>query len=137
MKVKMYKQEDHEVWQIGISGVSGVRSVSIPLDKGYLTTNKVMQFVSQVLYYDEEGKSVWQDIYEDDIVEVKYEAKGKLLTKIGRVSYSEDYGAFIIQWNYHKHQHHLFLIDSWKEIKVLGNVHQNPNIELSNGTYWE
>lgn len=95
-----------------------------------------MLAIAKVLHKDKNGRSIEQILFENDIVEVKYKLQDKELTKIGIVIYNEDYGAFMIRWNYHKHQHHFLLSDNWTEIKVIGNIYEDV-IALSDGTFWD
>lgn len=100
----------------------------------------IMQFVFSGLY-EKDGDMVWNDIYEGDIVKVKFN-KGletfneQIITKIGEVRFNEDAAAWMIQWSYNKNQHHLYFMDCWKEIEVIGNSFENKDIELSEGSCW-
>ncbi len=81
-------------------------------------------------------KDVKTKIFEDDILKVQLPLGGFWgdikKEKIGRVRYEADYGGYIVEWGYSKNQHHVRLdCDVACEAKVLGNIHQNKEIELS------
>lgn len=52
-------------------------------------------------------------IYENDNLEIKLPMGGfwgnTSTTKIGKVCYEADYGAYIVKWEYSKNQHHIIL----------------------------
>ena len=134
---QMHYQQENSSWQLGIGPYDGKPAVSIPNNGGHITTSHIMRFATKVLY-KENGQTVWNDLYEDDIVEVVFEnSSGEEITKTARVVWCDDSGAFKLEWNYNKHQHHIYLMDSWLSIKVIGNVYETPDIELSNGNYWK
>ena len=138
---KMFYQ-NNQVWQYGVNVWNDSWSVSIPLSSGgFLTTSYIMRFVTKCLY-KEDGETHYNDIYEGDIVEVKFNKglesyKEEIITKIGKVLYCDDSGAYKIKWLYNKHQNFLFFMDSWQSIKVIGNIYENPNIELSQGNIYK
>lgn len=149
MKLRVYDgktiryQSNNDVWQLCIDPVHNQFAISIPTDSGDITTTHIMRYVTKVLYRpNNQTPYSYLDLYENDIVEVRF-LKGlktsneEEITKIGRVVWCEDSGAFKIEWNYNKNQHHLFLNDCWTSIKVIGNTFENPNIELSYGNCWE
>ena len=127
-------------WQIGVNPYDQQRAVSIPEGNGYITTSHVMRYVAKVVHRPDNNTPYEdQELFEGDIVELRFR-KGlrsweeeEELTKIAKVTWCEDAGAFKLEWNYHKHQHHIYLMDPWTSIKVIGNIHDNPEIELSEG----
>lgn len=127
----------------------GSKMVLINLVKDYLKIHEkckkidsesdIMGWAHEAFYSKGKNDPIRQDIYEKDIVKVTYLIDNgninKLVTKVGEVVYEEDYAAFVVRWNYNKHQHHVLFSDLIK-IELLGNSFENPEIQLSSGTYW-
>jgi len=76
-----------------------------------------------------------QDIFEGDILKVQLPMGGfwgKVKTeRIGKVIYDDESARFIVEWSWSKNQPYIELsCDIAHEAVILGNVFQNPEIEL-------
>jgi len=78
--------------------------------------------------YDKNGEKIW----EGDIVTIHIPDGGfwkVTLTKIALVRFEVEQGGFIVEWEYSKNQHHENLTCDVAILgKVIGNVHQNPDL---------
>ncbi len=86
----------------------------------------VMQFVGN-------QDKTKRDIYEDDIIKIQLPAGGFWgnikVEKIGIVRYEPDRGAFIVEWDWSKNQHHVVLnCDIAWTAEILGNRYENPEL---------
>lgn len=73
------------------------------------------------------------EIYEGDILKIKLPLGGFWGNikeeKVGVVRYEEDHAAFIVEWEYSKHQHHIELGgDVGYLSENIGNIYQNPEL---------
>lgn len=74
-----------------------------------------------------------QPIWEGDILRIKLPAGGFWgnikVDKVGIVRYEPDYGGYIVQWEYSRHQHHERLTcDIAHGAEYLGNVHSDKEL---------
>jgi uncharacterized phage protein (TIGR01671 family) len=89
----------------------------------------VCQFTGSITHNDEK-------IYEDDITKIELPLGGFWgnikQEKIGVVKFNEELGSYVVEWGYSKHQHHeLFSKDIIYKSTKLGNIHDNPEIKIS------
>ena len=95
--------------------------------------NTVGQFTGSINQKEEK-------IYEDDLIKIELELGGfwgnVKQEKIGIVKFHEEYGSYMVEWGYSKHQHHeLFHNDIIYLGEKLGNIHDNPEIKITENEY--
>lgn len=127
---------ENNPWKIYLKNNQIVADIS--LDGKEFLGVPVSRYVTSVV---SDRHHEWEELYEGDIVEVKFRKNLKFyeeetVTKIAKCLWNEDSAQFVLQWNYNKHQHSISLQDPWKSITVIGNEFQQE-LELSDGNCWD